>query len=81
MSLYIVYETDEGVLERQYWVQDLDVSTTRLAVKGTAAGVVKVQADGHELEYIKANFSGIPMANCRVVRWTGDMAKFIVGNL
>jgi hypothetical protein len=41
------------------------------------ADVVSLQADGHELEWIKENFSGLPMHNFRVACWFGDDAKFI----
>ena len=41
-----------------------------------------IQADCDELEYIFKKFSNIPyVSNKRVVRWFGDHAKFIVGNL
>jgi hypothetical protein len=44
--------------------------------------VETVQADGHELEHIKALFGPtLPTAKGRVVRWFGDDAKTIVGNL
>ena len=46
-----------------------------------AEHVTEVQADGHELEHIRDNFMNLPTANRRVVRWHGEMAKFIVGNL
>lgn len=40
-----------------------------------------VQADGHELETICQQFSGIPMTSNRVVRWNGEVARFIVDNI
>jgi hypothetical protein len=40
-----------------------------------------VQADGHELELIKRQFTNIPMTANRVVRWQGDDAKFIINNI
>ena len=40
-----------------------------------------VQADGHELEKIRQQFQNIPMTNNRVVRWTGNHARFIIENL
>lgn len=42
--------------------------------------VTSVQADGHELEYIKQYFTGLPMHNGRVVSWYGDHANFIAHN-
>lgn len=44
--------------------------------------IKEVQADGDELEYIKNNFSHMPVnVNRRVNRWFGEMARFIVANL
>jgi hypothetical protein len=41
-----------------------------------------VQADGDELDYILRNFKNIPVStNVTVVRWFGDVAKFIAANL
>lgn len=42
---------------------------------------LSVQADGDELEKIKQQLTYIPMHNGRVVRWTGETARFIVNNL
>lgn len=46
--------------------------------------VVCVQADGHELEWIQANFLNLPMVNPekqRIGYWYGDMARMIVAAL
>jgi len=46
--------------------------------------VEEVQADGDELEHIKDMFLNqmpLPTPRNRVVRWFGDHAKLIVGNL
>ena len=43
--------------------------------------VVEVHADGHELGYIRDNFSGIPMSKARSVKWRGEYARFIIENL
>lgn len=40
-----------------------------------------VSADGHELEKIKQQFSGIPMTTNRTVVWMGNDAWFIINNL
>lgn len=40
-----------------------------------------VQADGHELQAIQQQFSGIPMASALVVQWTGEDARFIINNI
>lgn len=43
--------------------------------------IIEVQANGHELEYIRNTMSNIPMVtNKKVVRWYGDHAKFIANN-
>lgn len=47
---------------------------------------LELQADGDELEHIKRVFSlggtyTIPMPQKRVVRWYGDIARTIIGNL
>lgn len=46
--------------------------------------VLEVQADGDELEHIETMFQRgkeLPIPRRRVVRWFGDHAKLIVGNL
>lgn len=44
--------------------------------------VSEIQADGDELEYIKTNFSHLPMRNHqRIVQWKGALAQFIYDNL
>ena len=43
--------------------------------------VIRVQADGDEVDYIHRHFSNIPFANKRVVIWTGAFAQFIYDNL
>lgn len=40
-----------------------------------------VQADGDELNYILRKITNIPMAQQGAIKWYGDHAKFIVGNL
>lgn len=48
------------------------------------ADVEEVQADGDELQHIQDMFlktAPLPMPRNRVVRWFGDHAKLIVGNL
>ena len=43
---------------------------------------VRLQADGHELEAIRDQFTNIPIhRTSRVVRWSGEMAAFIAMNL
>lgn len=44
--------------------------------------VEEIQADGDELKYIRHNFDNLPMANhVHVVRWRGDLARFILSNI
>ena len=57
-----------------------------LAKFTSAKSVLELQADGDELEHIKRLFSlggtySIPMPQKRVVRWYGDIARTIIGNL
>jgi hypothetical protein len=41
-----------------------------------------IQADGHELDFILANFTNLPYPKGRrVVRWYGETARFIYQNL
>jgi hypothetical protein len=43
---------------------------------------ITLQADGDELEYIKRKFNNISTVNgAHVVRWYGDHARFIIGNI
>lgn len=40
--------------------------------------LVEVQADGHELEFLKENFKNLPyMEGTPCMRWFGDIAKTI----
>ena len=43
--------------------------------------VGEVIADGSELTWIQATFTNLPHANKPQVRYLGDFAKFIAGNL
>ena len=42
--------------------------------------IAELQADGDELERIRAHCTGIPDTNNRCVTWYGDHAKFIYDN-
>jgi hypothetical protein len=42
---------------------------------------VFIQADGHELHHIENQFTNIRQSTKRVVRWTGEDARFILLNL
>ena len=37
--------------------------------------------DGDELEYVKTHFSNLPSVNNYAVKYYGEMARFIVGNI
>jgi hypothetical protein len=75
--LYIVLTN--GV-ERQ-WHVDQKLSGLKLSGLLDSISLVKeVQADGHELEWIQENISGIPFCKPEVKRvqcWYGEHAKFI----
>jgi hypothetical protein len=43
--------------------------------------ITEIQVDNTELEYIRDNIPGLPIPNKRVVKFYGDTAKMIVGNL
>lgn len=45
------------------------------------ANSIVVQADGDELEFIRATFTNILMADSRVVTWYGETAKFIATHI
>lgn len=47
----------------------------------TITDVVAIQADGDELEHIRANYTGIPFANTRVMKWPQPFADMILANL
>jgi hypothetical protein len=55
---------------------------TTVALHSYAMNVDMLQADGDELDAIKVQFPNlIPHNGNRVVRWFGDNARFICGNL
>lgn len=73
--LSIVYDTKNMALENVH-VGEV-VSRNSLAI-----GVISIQADGHELEFIAKNFSNIPIPKTNsVVIWYGEMARFILSNI
>jgi len=53
------------------------------AVGDTPFGdVCEIQADCHELDYIRSRFKNLPDSpDSRVVRWKGEMAQFIYDHL
>jgi hypothetical protein len=69
--LYITYEDKETT-----WHINESID------KNTAAKITEIQADGDELAFIQQSFSNIPMPlHRRVVRWYGEIARFIIVNL
>lgn len=74
MALYLV------TVERTF---ELHVGTSfSLARTGLIfEDIVEVQADGHELEWVRKNFTNLPCSNFRVCNWYGDIAKTIVAGL
>jgi hypothetical protein len=43
--------------------------------------VCEIQADGHELDYIRRNLSGLPdKPNAGFLVWKGELAQFIYDN-
>ncbi len=74
-------------IEDDYWMpQDWHVGDGPIMgifVPGNALErVVMVQVDGHELEAVKDQLRYLPGSYTgRVVRWYGDHARFIIGNL
>lgn len=79
MSLLITFDSGR---QRELWIEDMKKPEVVHAIHGMATGVNNVQADGEELEYITQKFSNIPNFEQRPqLRWYGDYAKFIVGNL
>lgn len=73
MALYITFEDNSGTNWHIGEKNPVDYKKVN--------EIREIQADGHELEHIHGNFSNIPVANKRVVRYFGDIAKFIIGNL
>jgi len=82
MSLFIIFESGR---DREFHVQDFDALVggvkQKYLIHGSATGVMWIQANGHELEYITSKFKGLPSSSGPVVRWYGDHAKFIIGNI
>ena len=37
--------------------------------------------DGNELEYVRRHFSNLPSVNNYVIKYYGEVARFIVGNI
>jgi hypothetical protein len=72
MSLYVVLSN--GTTNEHHIGKSIYYS-------GLIADVVEVQADGHELEWIKKSFTNLPYHEYRVNNWFGDQAKMIAKSL
>lgn len=86
--LYIVRKTRDEELtwhvgeKKPEWPVYLSYPSARGNETEPFKDVVEIQADGHELEYIRQNFKNLPDAtHKRVVSWKGDMAQFIYDHL
>ena len=76
--MYVTFDT--GHLNHGEW--HVGEATNHIIIR--ANEVVAVQADGDELEFVLSNFGNLPRTlpvDRRVMRWYGDHAKFIAGNL
>jgi len=77
MSIITQKKYENGMSENFEYVWHVGEPLPDLNVQG----VLVVQADGDELEFIYREFANIPHGRGSVVMWFGDMAKFIAGNL
>ena len=81
MALYLsYYRAGHEILE----VQELHVGeafTCRTRGINIWEDVTEIQADGHELEWIRRNFANLPCSHFRVCNWYGDHAKLIAAGL
>ena len=81
MSLYIVFKSKNSAGEQNHAEFHVPFSPLRLP-RFVNEEIDYIQADGDELDYINANFLNIPNPfKKRVVRWFGEMARFIYNNL
>lgn len=81
--------TDIGEIKQHNWQQSQGTSGVEAAhIKTIAHRVFEVEADGDEMFFVLMHFEGLyrrrmsaPNEDIRVLRWYGDDAKFIAGNL
>lgn len=85
MALSIKAENNQTIFDRYIPFEDHSMEFILMAPH-----VEFIQVDGHELEYIQDRFinngngiATIPSINefVKIMRWYGDDAKFIIGNL
>lgn len=81
--MYIIRKSCQS-FPRPWRVEEARPELTPQATRtdGAFEDVCEVQADGLELEYIRANFKNLPdMPENRMIRWRGDLAQFIYDHL
>ncbi len=77
MVMYIGYRNADNKVSESVWYVGSDKPANISSNK-----VVSIQADGHELEYIKINYINIPLvSDMRVLNWNGEFARFIFHHL
>jgi hypothetical protein len=64
-----------------HWIERHLPLSQRCFGIATNEQIEAVQADGHELRYIRESYTGIPIGPAVVHTWRGDMAQFIFENL
>lgn len=74
--MHISYKFN-NIQHRAIW----HVSKDTASLRNIAEDVTEVQASDDELEFIRDHINNLPIPKNRVVRWYGDLAKLIVGNL
>ena len=80
MALCIVMKNAVGKLVEVTW--NVGTPSPFIGPNYSMVYVVgEVFADGKELEYLKVSFTNLPSFNGKMVRYFGDHAKFIAGNL
>jgi hypothetical protein len=71
----MMYIVTNNCITHQWSIgDDLPVNTQEF-------NVTAIEADNNELEAIRKYFSNIPMSSMMSVRWTGEMAQFIIDNM
>lgn len=76
MALYVTFKNHNLAAKQWHVGEDFSIPMHETDL------VVSVQADGDELTHVIGKFAHLPYPrNTRVVRWFGDWAKLIAGNL
>jgi hypothetical protein len=83
----VMIRTNTGFVRENVWhTSDAlgigDSNSNRLSARfGMDANCIEIQADGDELHLICKRFTNIPCGPGPVVRWKGEIARFIYDNL